>query len=85
MRKPWEFKYWRSDMKVYTFSEARQNFASILDQAQKEGAVRVTRRDGRAFTIRPVTEATSPLAVKSASVKVKRSEIVAAVREGRER
>ena len=44
-------------MKVYTFSEARLNFASLLDEAQKEGAVRVTRRDGRAFTIQPATEA----------------------------
>jgi len=72
-------------MKVYTFSEARQNFASLLDEAQKEGAVRVTRRDGRAFTIQPAAEAPSPLAVKTVPVKVKRSEIVSAVREGRER
>ena len=72
-------------MKVYTFSEARQNFASLLDEAQKEGAVRVTRRDGRAFTIQPAKEAPSPLAVKSVAVKVNRSEIVSAVREGRER
>jgi len=72
-------------MKVYTFSEARQNFASLLDEAQKEGAVRVTRRDGRAFTIQPATEAPSPLAVKGVPLKVKRSEIVSAVREGRER
>ena len=72
-------------MKVYTFSEARQNFASLLDEAQKEGAVRITRRDGRAFTIQPAKGAPSPLAVKVAPVKVKRSEIVSAVREGRER
>lgn len=72
-------------MKVYTFSEARQNFASLLDEAQKEGAVRVTRRDGRAFTIQPAKEAPSPLAVTSAGIKVTRSEIVSAVREGRER
>jgi prevent-host-death family protein len=72
-------------MKVYTFSEARQNFASLLDIAQKDGAVRVTRRDGRAFMIQPIKETPSPLSVKSASLKIKRSEIVSAVREGRER
>ena len=72
-------------MKVYTFSEARQNFASLLDEAQKEGAVRVTRRDGRAFTIQPAKETPSPLAVKVVPVEVKRSDIVSAVREGRER
>lgn len=74
-------------MKVYTFSQARQNFATLLDEAQKDGAVRVTRRDGRVFTIQPVQEAPSPLAVESVAVKAKlnRSEIVSAVRESRER
>ncbi len=41
-------------MKVYSFSEARQNFAAVLDNAQKEGAVRIMRRDGRIFIIQPV-------------------------------
>lgn len=72
-------------MKVYTFSEARQNFASVLESAQKDGAVRITRRDGRAFTIQPAPEAPSPLAIKAVALKIKRTEIVAAVREGRER
>ena len=72
-------------MKVYTFSEARQKFASVLDSAQKDGAVRVTRRDGRAFTIQPVKDEPSPLAVKGVNLKLTREEIVAAVREGRER
>src|SRR5256885_13305267 len=30
-------------MKSYTFSEARQNFAAILEQARREGAVRIQR------------------------------------------
>jgi len=72
-------------MKVFTFSEARQNFASVLDSAQKDGSVRVTRRDGRAFTILPVPESPSPLAVKAVRLKIERSEIVAVVRDGRER
>lgn len=33
-------------MNVYTFSEARQNLASVLDEAQRKGAVRIKRRDG---------------------------------------
>ena len=40
-------------MKVYTFSEARQKFSSVLDAAQLKGAVRITHRDGRAFLIHP--------------------------------
>ena len=72
-------------MKVYTFSEARQNFATVLENAQKEGAVRVTRRDGRTFTIQPVQEFQSPLAVKGVKLKLSRKEIVAAIRESRAR
>lgn len=72
-------------MKVYTFSEARQNFASVLENAQKEGAVRVNRRDGRAFTIQPVQESPSPLAVKGVNLKLSRSDILAAVQESRKR
>lgn len=72
-------------MKVCTFSEARQKFAAVLDSAQKEGAVRVTRRDGRAFTIQPVTQSSSPLAVRGVALHLSREEVVAAVREGRER
>ena len=72
-------------MKVYTFSEARQNFATVLENAQKEGAVRITHRDGRTFTIQPVQESKSPLEVKGVKLKLNRNEIVAAVRESRER
>jgi hypothetical protein len=33
-------------MKEYSFTEARQHFASILDEARKEGVVCVKKRDG---------------------------------------
>jgi hypothetical protein len=72
-------------MKVYTYSEARQKFASVLDKAQKEGGVRIRRRDGRLFTIQPITETASPLAVKGVRLKLSRDDIVEAVRESRER
>lgn len=71
-------------MKVYTFSEARQKFAAVLDYAQKEGVVRITRRDGRVFSVQPVKESVSPLAVKGVNLKLNRSEIVDFVRESRE-
>lgn len=72
-------------MKIYTFSEARQKFSAVLDAAQREGAVRIRRRDGRAFLVRPVQESPSPLDVEGVPLGVSREEIVAAVREGRER
>ena len=72
-------------MRVYTFSEARQNFASILELAQKEGVVRINRRDGKSFVIRPVEDNDSPLNIKGVNLDLSADEIVDAVREGRER
>jgi len=50
-------------MKEYTFSEARQRLASLLDRAQKEGAVRIRKRDGRKFILQPDAQSQSPLNV----------------------
>jgi len=36
-------------MRGYNISEVRQNFASILDFAKKEGSVCINRRDGDVF------------------------------------
>ncbi|MGH8592317.1 MAG: hypothetical protein ACREV3_00210 [Gammaproteobacteria bacterium] len=36
-------------MKVYTYSEARQRFATILECAVREGAVGIRRKDGQVF------------------------------------
>jgi hypothetical protein len=33
-------------MKSYTHSEARGNFATVLDEAERDGAVEIRRRDG---------------------------------------
>lgn len=70
-------------MKVYTFSEARQHFASILELAQQEGCVQVARRDGGVFNIQPAPKSYSPLDVEGVSLNLSREEIVAAVRESR--
>jgi PHD/YefM family antitoxin component YafN of YafNO toxin-antitoxin module len=39
-------------MNVYTYTEARQNLASLLDQAAREGEVRIKRKDGQVFVIK---------------------------------
>jgi hypothetical protein len=72
-------------MRVYTYSEARQNLASLLEQADREGQVRVKRRDGRIYVIKPQARADSPLDVKGVDIDVDTAEIVALIREGRER
>ena len=46
---------------VYNSSQARQNFAALLEQAVKEGEVRIRRRDGQIFVIRPEPPKESPL------------------------
>jgi prevent-host-death family protein len=70
-------------MKVYTYSEARQNFASVLEQARKEGEVRIRRRDGESFVLKPEASIGSPLDVEGIDLDVTTDEIVAFVHEGR--
>ena len=72
-------------MKVYTYSEARQRLSDVLDSANEEGEVRIKRRDGREFVVRPAQRRGSPLDVEGVDVDVTADEIVKAVREVRER
>lgn len=42
-----------SDMKTFTVRELDREPAEVLDAADRDGSVRVKRRDGRVYTIRP--------------------------------
>lgn len=68
---------------VYTYSNARQNFATILDQALQEGQVKIKRKDGQVFIIQPEKRLGSPLEVDSVDLGVSTEEIVEFVRESR--
>ena len=72
-------------MKSYTFSEARQNFAAILEQARRDGAVRIQRRDGQSFVLVPEQRNTSPLAIAGITLAqpISREDILASIQEGR--
>ncbi|MEX1256916.1 MAG: type II toxin-antitoxin system Phd/YefM family antitoxin [Gemmatimonadota bacterium] len=72
-------------MKVYTYSEARQRLASLLDEAGQRGEIRIKRRDGSEFTVRPVPPGGSPLNVAGVDTGLTRDDILAAIRESRER
>jgi len=72
-------------MTIYTFSQARQNFASVLEKARKEGQVVIKRKDGSFFLIKPLSPAESPLDVEGVNLALSRDEIVSAVREARKR
>lgn len=74
-------------MKSYTFSEARQNFAAILEQARRDGAVRIQRRDGQTFVLTPEPLIASPLDVAGVTPAqpISRNDILASIQESRRR
>jgi len=76
-------------MKVYNYSEARQNFATVLNTALKEEVV-ISRKDGSKFKVVSISDvkkkAKSPLdGIKGVKVNVTMEDIVSAIRESRER
>ena len=70
-------------MKEFTYSEARQQLAALLDRARRDGAVRIRRRDGQVFVLSPETRKGSPLDVPGLDLDIQRDEIVALVHEAR--
>ena len=70
-------------MKTYTFSQARQKLATLLDEASREGEVRIRRRDGNSFVVQPLVEGTSPLDVPAVASDLTTAGIIKLVREGR--
>jgi len=70
-------------MIVYTYSEARQKLASLLEQAVKEGEVKIKRKDGQTFVIRPETRVGSPLDLEGMDLGITTTEIVQFIQEGR--
>ena len=72
-------------MKVYTYSEARRWFARVLDEAREGGEIRIKRRDGSEFSLRPVSRTASPLDVPGVDTNLSLEDIMSAIREGRER
>ena len=70
-------------MNVYTYTEARQNLASILDQAAREGEVRIKRKDGQVFVIKLQRSTKSPLEVEGIDLGVTTQEILDFIDDGR--
>ncbi len=71
-------------MKTYTYTEARQQLASLLEDASREGKVQIRRRDGRLFLVQPIRTTRSPLDVPAVETDVTLAEILDFIREGRE-
>jgi antitoxin (DNA-binding transcriptional repressor) of toxin-antitoxin stability system len=74
-------------MRVYNYSEARQNFTTVLNTALKEEVI-IRRKDGSRFKIVPIEKkekTKSPLeGIKGIKANVATSELVEIIREGRE-
>jgi len=72
-----------NDMKVFTYSEARQNLAKLLKIAQKE-EVEIRRRDGAIFSLMSKKdESKSPFDVPGINTKATTQDILDAVKESR--
>jgi len=71
-------------MDIYTYSNARQNLARVLDQAEKTGRGLIQRRDGSLFSLRPEEKLTSPFAVGGLYSGMNRDELLDILREARE-
>ena len=70
-------------MKVFTYSEARQNLSELLNTAQNE-EVEIRRRDGSIFSIVPKKEKTrSPFDVAGIKTSATTQDILNAVKESR--
>jgi hypothetical protein len=70
-------------MNVYTYSEARQRLAGVLDQAEATGKVLIRRKDGSVFALTPECTTKSPLDVPSIGADISTKELVALIRASR--
>ena len=72
-------------MKIFTYSEARQNLARLLTLAQKE-EVQIRTKDGSVFSLRvKESAAKSPFDVPGVTTRATTGDILAAIRASREK
>lgn len=77
-------------MQTYT-ENGTDNLSALLEQAGRDGEVRIRRADGRLFVLKPARKELrkntkrSGLNVKGINLNISTQEIVEIIREGRER
>jgi Antitoxin Phd_YefM, type II toxin-antitoxin system len=72
-------------MKTYSYSEARQKLASLLDEVSSRGPVCIRRKDGRTFTVKAQKRPESPLDVPGVRTDLVGQEIVRFIRDSRKK
>ena len=70
---------------MQTYLETQQYLLSLLEEAAREGGVRIQRADGVRFILKPEEVRPSPLDVQGVDLGISTEEIVNFIREGRER
>jgi prevent-host-death family protein len=71
-------------MKVYTYSEARQRFAEVLDIARKEEVI-IKRRGDETYAIVFRKRTKSPFDIPGIKTKATTNDILEAIKDSRER
>jgi antitoxin (DNA-binding transcriptional repressor) of toxin-antitoxin stability system len=72
-------------MKIFKYSEARQNFSTVLNTALKEEVI-ITRKDGNQFKLTPINkkQKKSPFDIEGIDTDITTKEIIDVIRECRE-
>ena len=68
---------------MQTILELQADLSALLEQARREGEVRIQRADGEIFVLKAETNKRSPLDVKGVDMGLSASEIVEFIHEGR--
>ena len=71
-------------MKMYTYSQARQQLSEVLNTAEHEEVI-IRRKDGRSFSIVLKTMKSSPFDVPGIKTKATTKDILNAISESRSR
>lgn len=72
-------------MMIYTYAEARQDLGHLLEKARSEGEILIRNDDGQMFLVKAIERTRSPLDIEGVKLELTSDEIVAMLREARER
>ncbi len=70
---------------MQTYLETQESLSGLLERASEQGEVRIQRKDGQVFVLKPENKKRSSLDVAGIDLGISTEEIVTFVREGRDR
>ncbi len=72
-------------MKIYTYSQARQNLATLLTESKTTGVLIRRSKTGELFRVTPQAPDESPLDIKGIKTKATTRQVISAIRQVRKR